>query len=187
MALRCPLIDRVRLLSCLFFTVLLTLPAHVLCPLQRCPVMSAGPQYEYLWADGIKVKTPLKLSSPDYINCLFDWVEDQVGGMVAKAAYKSSAKLTQLSLACYSCCPSLLPPCACCSPFFLLAPAANLPPCPPLQLDNPAIFPQRYGGSFPPNFTATVRNILKRLFRVYGHIYHSHFRQAAGQGACRKG
>lgn len=50
-------------------------PAH----LQRCPVMSAGPQYEYLWADGIKVKTPLKLSAPDYINCLFDWVEDQVG------------------------------------------------------------------------------------------------------------
>lgn len=46
--------------------------------LQRCPVMSAGPQYEYLWADGVKVKTPLKLSAPDYINCLFDWVEDQV-------------------------------------------------------------------------------------------------------------
>ena len=22
-----------------------------------------------------------------------------------------------------------------------------------------------------------VRNILKRLFRVYGHMYHSHFRQ----------
>lgn len=40
--------------------------------------MSAGPQYEYLWADGVKVKTPLKLSAPDYINCLFDWVEDQV-------------------------------------------------------------------------------------------------------------
>ena len=48
------------------------------------------------------------------------------------------------------------------------------------QLDNPAIFPQRYGGSFPPTFEATVRNILKRLFRVYGHIYHSHFRWAGG-------
>ncbi|KAI7838034.1 hypothetical protein COHA_008215 [Chlorella ohadii] len=125
---------------------------ETLCTSQRCPVMSAGPQYEYLWADGVKasiffrlgaaccfvnvactwqfqylwadgvkVKTPVKLSAPDYINCLFDWVED--------------------------------------------------------QLDNPAVFPQRYGGSFPPNFAATVRNILKRLFRVYGHIYHSHFRQ----------
>jgi len=25
-----------------------------------------------------------------------------------------------------------------------------------MQLDNPAVFPQRYGGSFPPNFAATV-------------------------------
>lgn len=95
--------------------------------------MCAGPQYEYLWADGVKVgaagaasaaapgpstggpvgateagctqrlgqrlaasrfhsvsipappsprpqvRTPVKLSAPDYINCLFDWVEDQVG------------------------------------------------------------------------------------------------------------
>jgi MOB kinase activator 1 len=41
--------------------------------------MSAGPQYEFLWADGVKVRTPVKLSAPDYINCLFDWVEDQVG------------------------------------------------------------------------------------------------------------
>ncbi|KAL4853877.1 5'-adenylylsulfate reductase 3 [Chlorella vulgaris] len=94
---------------------------ETLCTSTRCPVMSAGPQYEFLWADGVKVRTPVKLSAPDYINCLFDWVED--------------------------------------------------------QLDNPGIFPQRFGGSFPPSFAATVRNILKRLFRVYGHIYHSHFRQ----------
>lgn len=48
------------------------------------------------------------------------------------------------------------------------APAAICFPCvrgyrvqrdtspPALQLDNPAIFPQRYGGSFPPTFAATV-------------------------------
>ena len=35
-------------------------------------------QYEYLWADGVRVKTPVKLSAPDYINALFDWVEAQV-------------------------------------------------------------------------------------------------------------
>ena len=35
-------------------------------------------QYEYLWADGVKVKTPVKLTAPDYINALFDWVEAQV-------------------------------------------------------------------------------------------------------------
>ncbi|GAB4818431.1 hypothetical protein N2152v2_005477 [Parachlorella kessleri] len=92
-----------------------------LCTPRRCPVMCAGPQYEYLWADGVKVKTPIKLSAPQYINALFDWVEE--------------------------------------------------------QLDNPSLFPQRYGAPFPQQFEPTVRNMLKRLFRVYAHIYHSHFRQ----------
>ena len=34
-------------------------------------------QYEYLWADGVKVKKPIKCSAPDYINQLFDWIESQ--------------------------------------------------------------------------------------------------------------
>ncbi|RCV44378.1 hypothetical protein SETIT_9G368700v2 [Setaria italica] len=31
------------------------------------------------------------------------------------------------------------------------------------------------GAPFPPNFRDIVKTILKRLFRVYAHIYHSHF------------
>ena len=34
-------------------------------------------QYEYLWADGVKVKRPTRLSAPEYINNLFDWIESQ--------------------------------------------------------------------------------------------------------------
>ena len=34
-------------------------------------------QYEYLWADGVKVKKPTRLSAPEYINNLFDWIESQ--------------------------------------------------------------------------------------------------------------
>ena len=49
-------------------------------------VSQAGPadkaacvcQYEYLWADGVKVKRPMKCSAPDYVNQLFDWIESQV-------------------------------------------------------------------------------------------------------------
>jgi hypothetical protein len=76
-------------------------------------------------------------------------------------------------------CPSIS---RCAAPHKLLLHCPTSFPLPPLpllsspQLDNPGIFPQRFGGSFPPSFAATVRNILKRLFRVYGHIYHSHFR-----------
>ena len=37
-----------------------------------------APQYEYLWADGLKVKKPVRLAAPEYINALFDWIETQV-------------------------------------------------------------------------------------------------------------
>jgi MOB kinase activator 1 len=101
--------------------VLYTVLDGSLCTDERCPVMSAGPQFEYLWADGARVKTPIKLSAPDYINSLFDWVEE--------------------------------------------------------QLDDPSLFPRGLGGGFPRDFLAVVKTILKRLFRVYAHLYHSHFRQ----------
>ncbi|CAL5441091.1 unnamed protein product [Camellia sinensis] len=45
------------------------------------------------------------------------------------------------------------------------------------QLDDESIFPQRLGAPFPPNFREVVKTIFKRLFRVYAHIYHSHFQK----------
>ena len=42
-------------------------------------------------------------------------------------------------------------------------------------LDDEAIFPVKIGDPFPKNFMSCVKNILKRLFRVYAHMYHSHF------------
>ncbi|CAK9140994.1 unnamed protein product [Ilex paraguariensis] len=45
------------------------------------------------------------------------------------------------------------------------------------QLDNESIFPQKLGAPFPPNFQDVVKTIFKRLFRVYAHIYHSHFQK----------
>lgn len=43
-----------------------------------CANMWAGVQYEYLWADGVKVKKPMKLPAPQYVDALFDWIEEQV-------------------------------------------------------------------------------------------------------------
>ena len=48
------------------------------CTKQSCPVMSAGPKYEYLWADGSNVKTPMKVSAGEYIEYLMVWVESQL-------------------------------------------------------------------------------------------------------------
>ncbi|EGR30145.1 mps one binder kinase activator-like 1a, putative [Ichthyophthirius multifiliis] len=48
------------------------------CTQESCPIMSAGPKYEYLWADGQNVKTPLKVSACEYIDYLMTWVEAQI-------------------------------------------------------------------------------------------------------------
>ena len=37
------------------------------CTKETCPVMSAGQKFEYLWADGQNIKTPLKVPAPEYI------------------------------------------------------------------------------------------------------------------------
>jgi Mob1/phocein family len=51
-----------------------------------------------------------------------------------------------------------------------------------VQLDDQAIFPQQYGVPFPQNFVDVVKVIFKRLFRVYAHIYHSHFKHVCSLG-----
>lgn len=89
------------------------------CTTESCPTMSAGPKYEYLWADGQNVKTPLKVSAAEYIDFLMTWVES--------------------------------------------------------QLNNEKVFPCQMGVSFPRNFVNIIKVIFKRLFRVYAHIYHTHF------------
>lgn len=44
-----------------------------------------------------------------------------------------------------------------------------------MQMDDPRIFPQQFGAPFPANFNDVIRTIFKRLFRVYAHMYHTHF------------
>lgn len=49
-------------------------------------------------------------------------------------------------------------------------------------LDNEAIFPSRVDTPFPKNFVAVVKQIFKRLFRIYAHIYYSHFQKIVSLG-----
>ncbi|KAK8445108.1 hypothetical protein SEVIR_9G256900v4 [Setaria viridis] len=91
------------------------------CTPATCPTMSAGPKFEYRWADGVQIKKPIEVSAPKYVEYLMDWIE--------------------------------------------------------AQLDDESIFPQKIGTSFPQNFKEVVKTIFKRLFRVYAHIYHSHFQK----------
>ena len=87
--------------------------------------MSAGPKYEYLWADET-IKKPIQCSAPEYVEYLMTWVQG--------------------------------------------------------QFDNEEIFPSRVDVAFPKTFQTTVKTIFKRMFRVYAHIYYSHFNQIVSLG-----
>eukprot|EP01121_Diplochlamys_sp_Union-15-3_P010363 TRINITY_DN2900_c0_g2_i1.p1 TRINITY_DN2900_c0_g2~~TRINITY_DN2900_c0_g2_i1.p1 ORF type:complete len:218 (-),score=36.81 TRINITY_DN2900_c0_g2_i1:116-769(-) len=96
------------------------------CTPKSCPVMAAGPRYEYLWADGVTIKKPINCSAPEYVDYLMTWVQS--------------------------------------------------------QLDDEAVFPSRVDVAFPKNFIVVVKNIFKRLFRIYAHIYYNHFNKIVSLG-----
>ncbi|NXY53506.1 MOB1A kinase, partial [Callaeas wilsoni] len=115
------------------------------CTESSCPVMSAGPRYEYHWADGTNIKKPIKCSAPKYIDYLMTWVQDQLDdetlfpskiGGCSRVSRDGPSRLSR----------ALIPACRC------------IP-----------------GVPFPKNFMSVAKTILKRLFRVYAHIYHQHF------------
>lgn len=90
-----------------------------MCTEASCPVMCAGP-YTFAWADGDKVKVPVKMSAPRYFEHLLIWVEK--------------------------------------------------------QLADESFLPVKPGVPFPSHFRKGIRVIYKRLFRIYAHTFHSHFK-----------
>lgn len=49
-----------------------------ICSEESCPVMSAGELYQYYWMDGVNVKTPVKVSAPQYVDYLMTWVDSLI-------------------------------------------------------------------------------------------------------------
>ena len=50
------------------------------------------------------------------------------------------------------------------------------------QIDDEALFPSKIGVPFPRNFISIAKLILKRLFRIYAHVYHQHFKEVVMLG-----
>jgi MOB kinase activator 1 len=48
-----------------------------------------------------------------------------------------------------------------------------------VQLDDQELFPSKIGVPFPARFHKIAKTMQKRLFRVYAHIYHSHFEEVS--------
>jgi len=51
------------------------------------------------------------------------------------------------------------------------------------QISNPELFPVDENAKFPRNFMTRVKDIYKRLFRLYAHLYYSHFEKISSIGA----
>jgi len=138
------------------------------CTDAECPVMCAGPKFEYMWADGQTIKKPITCSAPRYVDYLMTWVQNQLddeklfptqlGEMLFSSAYRVlSASRLQCVLAmraCNACFAKCVVRHTC---------SAGVP--------------------FPANFVESVQNIFKRLFRVYAHIYYCHFERMSTLGA----
>jgi len=50
-------------------------------------------------------------------------------------------------------------------------------------ISDPAIFPQDDDVKFPKTFKKTVGSLFKRIFRMYAHLFHSHFAKIKENGA----
>lgn len=102
--------------------------------------MSAGDKFEYHWMDGVKYKKATKLSAPEYVSCLMDWIAVLINN------------------------EELFPS----DPCMLLQ-----------EVANPVV------AKFPKTFVQTVKNIFKRLFRVYAHMYYTHYDETKELGIDR--
>ncbi|TMW66774.1 hypothetical protein Poli38472_014086 [Pythium oligandrum] len=50
-------------------------------------------------------------------------------------------------------------------------------------LNDEQLFPTRDGAAYPRGFHTVIKNIFRRLFRVYAHVYYSHFDKIVSLGA----
>ena len=51
------------------------------------------------------------------------------------------------------------------------------------QIDNEEIFPVQESQPFPDDFEEYIRDIFKKMFRIFAIIFHNHFEHIEGKGA----
>ncbi|CAL5439067.1 unnamed protein product [Camellia sinensis] len=163
------------------------------CTASSCPLMTAGPKYEYRWAGGVTIKKPIEVSASKYVEYLMDWIEAQLDDKsifpqklgasfppnfqdVVKTIFK---QLFHVYVHIYH---------THFEKIVSLKEEAHLNTCfkhsvhftwdidIDTSIDGLIYYKETHrGASFPPNFQDVVKTIFKRLFRVYAHIYHTHF------------
>ncbi|MCJ1421166.1 hypothetical protein MMC32_007528 [Xylographa parallela] len=133
-----------------------------LCNRRDCPVMSAGRAHTYTWLN--RNKDPIKVSAPDYIGMVQRWICGKLTNTdVFPTDPVSSAPADYFSSGLDS--PHASTPIAA-GPTTSTAPLSTL-----------AGGPDWVGKStgFPETFFNDCKTIFRQMFRLYAHIYHSHW------------
>jgi len=109
------------------------------------------PRFDYKWLDSHK--RPTTLPAPNYISFVFNWIQDKTND---ENIFPTKTKPTTTAM--------------------LNTPSAGAltssPGTPGAQ--QPGDWIGKEGG-FPPEFYERCRGIYKQMFRVFAHIYHTHF------------
>ena len=112
--------------------------------------MSAGPRYTYKWADGTVVTTPIRLPAQEYIRLLLDWVSEQIENHQIFRTMPMDQERRG---------------------------GAAKRGKESRRESRRELRRELRRESHPDVtlFEETIRAIFKRLFRVYAHVYHSHY------------
>lgn len=135
-------------------------------------------RYEYYWADGDQVKKPIKLSAPAYVDALMTWVQSLLDNEQIFPCDEGAPRRPREG-------PAMLPRTGTSGPPALLLGHGGRGPERRRGRSARTPYAGTFGGAvctFPPNFEETVRTIFKRLFRIFAHIYYSHFEQIERAG-----
>lgn len=122
------------------------------CTVRNCPSMSAGPGLDYSWLDANR--QPTRLPAPTYIEYVMTWINNRLND---ETVFPTKATPTTTA--------SLITP---------SAHSANNSGASTPVAGQPGNWIGKEGG-FPPSFFQTCKAIYKQMFRVFAHIYHTHF------------
>ena len=148
--------------------------------------MSAGPRYEYHWADGQSIKKPIKCSAPKYIDYLMTWVQEQIDDEVLFPS--KIGNFTPIDIYIYIILSLYIRDLSAFdldynyskNHLYFLNNSSTTTTTIIITINRESLVLHNHritGVPFPRNFMTVAKTILKRLFRVYAHVYYMHFEQ----------
>lgn len=120
------------------------------CTPRNCPSMSAGPGLDYTWLDANK--KPMRLPAPTYIEYVLQWINNRINDETIFPT-KASGTTTATTA----------------------TPSAMVPGSNTRSLSGGGETWVGKEGGFPQSFEQTCKGIYKQMFRIFAHIYHTHF------------